>query len=151
MLRKQLNDALKRAMKDGDQMCVATVRLMLAALKDRDIEARGKGNTDGISDDDILAMMMTMVRQRRESIELYQRGGRVELAEQEAEEIAIIERFLPRQLSEEETRAAVDETIAEIEASGLKDMGRTMAALKERFAGQMDMSRASAVVKEILS
>ncbi len=150
MLRKQLNDALKAAMLGKDTRTVSTVRLILAALKDRDIAARPRGVADGISEDEILSMLQSMIKQRRESIALYEQGGRLELAQQEAEEIAIIERFLPVQFSPEETLAAVKETIAEIGAQSLKDMGRTMAALKERYAGRMDFTKASAVVKQQL-
>jgi uncharacterized protein YqeY len=150
MLRQRFNDALKAAMLGRDKRTVSTVRLILAALKDRDIAARGRGLTEGISDDEILHMLQSMMKQRRESIALYEQGGRLELAEQEAEEIAIIERFLPVRLSEEEVEEAVRTTIGEIGALGLRDMGRTMAALKERFAGRMDFTAASAIVKRQL-
>jgi uncharacterized protein YqeY len=133
-----------------DSRTVSTVRLILAALKDRDIAARGRGVPDGIGDDEIMQMLGSMIKQRRESIAMYEQGGRLELAQQEADEIAIIERFLPRQLSEDEMVEAVKAVIAEIGAGGLKDMGRTMAALKERYAGQMDFTRASACVKQQL-
>ncbi len=151
MLRSRLNDALKEAMKAKDERTVSTLRLILAALKDRDIAARAKNNTEGIGDDEILAMLQSMIKQRRESIDMYEKGGRLELAEREREEIEIIQRFLPRQLSEEEMRNAIHEVIAEIGATGLKDMGRTMKALKERYAGQMDFSVASGIVKAELS
>lgn len=147
MLRKDLNDALKDAMKARDATTVSTVRLILAALKDRDIAARGDGTPDGIGDDEILEMLQKMIRQRRDSIALYEQGGRLELAEKERDEIAVIERFLPRQMDEASTQAAVDAVIDEIGAGGLKDMGRIMAALKARFAGRMDFSRASAMVR----
>lgn len=150
MLRQRLNDALKEAMLARESRTVSTVRLILAALKDRDIAARGRGVTDGISDDEILQMLQSMMKQRRESISLYEQGGRLELAQQEADEIGIIERFLPRQLSEAETAEAVRTLIAELGASGLKDMGRVMAALRERYAGQMEFAKASAVVKQQL-
>ena len=147
MLRQRLSEALKAAMKGQDRRAVSTLRLILAALKDRDIAARGKGVEDGISDDDILAMLQTMVKQRRESIEHYEQGGRLELAEQEREEIRIIEDFLPHQMTEEEIAAAVASVIEETAAAGLKDMGKAMAALKARYAGQMDFGKASAVAK----
>ena len=150
MLRQRLSDALKTAMLGKDARTVSTVRLILAALKDRDIAARPRGVTAGIGEDEILQMLQSMVKQRRESIALYEQGGRLELAQQEAEEIVVIERFLPAQLSEAETAAAVGDIIAEIGAAGLKDMGRTMAALKDRFAGRMDFTKASAVVKQQL-
>lgn len=147
MLRQQLSDALKTAMLSKDARTVSTVRLILAALKDRDIAARPRGLADGIPEEEILQMLQSMTKQRRESIALYEQGGRLELAQQEAEEIAIIEKFLPAQMSEEEVAAAAAAVISEIGAAGLKDMGRTMAALKERFAGQMDFTKASATVK----
>ena len=151
MLRRNFSDALKSAMLGKDQRTVSTVRLILAALKDRDIAARTRGVTDGIGDDEILQMLQSMVKQRRESITLYEQGGRLELAQAEAEEIAIIERFLPQQFSEAELTEAVKAVIAEIDAKGLKDMGRTMAVLKERYAGRMDFTKASAFVKTSLS
>lgn len=150
MLRARLNDALKAAMLAKDARTVSTVRLILAALKDRDIAGRTKGRTDGISDDEILQMLQSMMKQRRESIALYEQGGRLELAQQEAEEIEIIERFLPKQLTDEELAQSVADTIAELGAGGLKDMGRVMATLRERFAGRMDFAKASAVAKRQL-
>lgn len=150
MLRPQLNDALKAAMLAKDSRTVSTVRLILAALKDRDIAARTRGVTEGIGDDEIRQMLQSMIKQRRESISLYEQGGRLELAQQEADEIVIIERFLPRQLSEAEIDAAVRAVIAEVNAGGIKDMGRVMAALKERHAGQMDFTKASAIAKSAL-
>ncbi|CAA7618316.1 GatB/YqeY domain-containing protein [Magnetospirillum sp. UT-4] len=150
MLRQQLNDALKTAMLAKDTRAVSTVRLILAALKDRDIAARGRGVTDGIGEDEILSMLQSMIKQRRESISLYEQGGRLELAQQEADEITIIERFLPKQMSEAETDQAVRDVIAEIGAGGIKDMGRVMAALKERFAGSMDFTKASGMAKKAL-
>ena len=150
MLRSELSDALKIGMKAKAVRTVATVRLILAALKDRDIAARGKGNLDGISDDGIRLMLQYMIKQRRESIALYEKGGRLELAEQEAEEIRIIQRFLPAPLSDAEMAAAISGVIAEAEAKSLKDMGRVMATLKECYAGRMDFAKASAAVKEQL-
>jgi uncharacterized protein YqeY len=151
MLRARFNDELKAAMKAKDPRAVSTVRLILAALKDRDIAARSRGITEGIGDDEIGDLLQKMIRQRRESIELYQQGKREDLAQQEREEIAIIERFLPQQMSESEMAAAVSALIAELGAGSIKDMGRVMAALKQRHAGQMDFSKASALVKERLS
>jgi len=150
MLRDQLRESLKQAMKAKDQRAVSTLRLILAALKDRDIAARGRGITDGVGEPEIIEMMQKMVRQRHESIELYERGGRPELARQEAEEIAIIEGYLPRQLDEAEAGQAVDAVVAELGATTLKDMGRVMAALKERFGGRMDFAKAGARVKQKL-
>ncbi len=151
MLRTRLSDSLKVAMKARDERSVSALRLILAGLKDRDIAARTKGAGDGIPDDEILQMMQNMVRQRRDSIALYEQGGRPELAEKEASEIAIIESFLPRQLSESELGEAVAALIAELGAASIKDMGRVMAALKERFAGRLDFAKAGAVVKSKLS
>jgi uncharacterized protein YqeY len=150
MLRSQLNDSLKRAMLAKDTRSVSTLRLILAALKDRDIAARPKGITDGIGEDEIRQMLQSMIKQRRESITLYQQGNRPELAQQEAEEIVIIERFLPRQMDEAAIQAAVTAAIAETGAGGLKDMGKVMAVLKERHAGEMDFTKASAATKAAL-
>jgi uncharacterized protein YqeY len=150
MLRERLREALKQAMKAKNQRAVSTLRLILAALKDRDIAARGRGVMDGIGEPEVIEMMQKMVRQRHESIELYQRGGRPELAQQEADEIAIIEGYLPKQLDEAEAIQAVDAVVAELGATNLKDMGRVMAALKERFGGRMDFAKAGARVKQKL-
>ena len=150
MLRQRFTDSLKEAMKEKDALAVSTVRLIMAKLKEQDIEARGKGKTAGIADAEIQQMLQGMIKQRRESITLYEQGGRPELAEKERGEIAIIERFLPKQLSDAELEAAAKETIAAVGAQGMKDMGRTMAALRERYAGQMDSAKASQVVKRLL-
>jgi uncharacterized protein len=150
MLRARFNDELKAAMKAKDPRAVSTVRLILAALKDRDIAARSRGNTEGIGDDEIGDLLQKMIRQRRESIELYQQGKREDLAQQEREEIAIIERFLPQQMSESETAAAVSALIAELGAGSIKDMGRVMAALKERYSGRMDFAKVGQQVKQKL-
>jgi uncharacterized protein len=150
MLRERFTEALKQAMKDKDALAVSTVRLVLAKLKEQDIEARGKGNAGGIGDTEIQQMLQSMIKQRRESIGLYEQGGRPELADKERGEIAIIERFLPKQLTEAELEAAVKETIAAVGAASIKDMGRTMAALRERYAGQIDNAKASQVVKRLL-
>ena len=151
MLRQQLNDALKTAMLAKDARTVSTVRLILAALKDRDIAARPKGVTDGIGDEEILGLLQSMIKQRRESISLYEQGGRPELAQQEQDEINIIERFLPVQMSDEEATDAVAELVIELGAASVKDMGRVMAVLKERFNGRMDFTKASALVKAKLT
>ena len=150
MLRTRLNDALKSAMKAKDGLAVSTLRLTLAALKDRDIAARTKGDTNGIGEDEILGLLGTMIKQRREAIAHYEQGGRPELAKREAEEIDVIEGFLPKQLSEEEIQSVVKEMIAEVGAGGLKEMGRVMAALRERYSGRMDFAKASAIVKRQL-
>lgn len=151
MLRERLNDALKVAMKAKERRKVSTLRLILAALKDREIAVRSGGKDDGVGDDEILQLLAKMIRQRRESIRLYEEGGRVDLAESEAEEIGIIEEFMPRQLDAAETEAAVRQAIEEVGATGLKDMGRTMTALKARYAGQMEFAKASAIVKKELA
>ncbi|MGE4219141.1 MAG: GatB/YqeY domain-containing protein [Alphaproteobacteria bacterium] len=151
MLRDRFTNDLKAAILGKDACATSTLRLILAALKDRDIAARGKGQPEGIGEDEIVAMLQTMIKQRRESIDLYERGGRLELAQQEADEIALIERFLPAQLSAEEIGAAVRKVVAELGATSLKDMGKIMAELRSRYAGRMDFSKASALVKQQLS
>lgn len=151
MLRQQFSEALKTAMLARDNRTVSTMRLIIAALKDRDIAARSRGVSDGIGDDEILQMMQQMVKQRRESITLYEQGARLDLAQQEMEEIEIISRFMPKQMSDDEMGEAVGKILAEIGASSLKDMGRAMAVLKERFAGSMDFTKASLMVKSKLA
>ena len=151
MLRARLNDDLKDALKAKDQLAVATLRLILAALKDRDIAARGKGNSDGVKDDEIIQLLQKMVRQRRDSIEAYQNGGRQDLAEREAAEIEVIKRFLPEELDEAEVQSAVEQTIAELQADSVKDMGKVIGTLKERYAGRMDFGKASQLVKQRLA
>ena len=151
MLRARLNDDLKHALKAKDQLAVATLRLILAALKDRDIAARSKGNSDGVADDAILELLQKMVRQRRESIEAYQNGGRQDLAEREAAEIEVIKRFLPKELDEAEVQSAIEQTITELKASSIKDMGKVIGTLKERYAGRMDFGKASQMVKQRLA
>ena len=150
MLRARLNDALKVAMKNRDTLKTNTVRLIVAALKDRDIAMRGKGKTDKISEDEILSMLQSMIKQRTESIKLYEQGGRAELAEQEQAEIGIIQGFLPEPLSDDESASAIKEAISEVGATSLKEMGKVMAILKEHHAGRMDFGKASAVIKEQL-
>ena len=149
-MRDRITDAMKQALKAKDQAALGTMRLMMAALKDRDIAARGNGNQDGISDDEILSMLQTMIKQRNESAKMYRDGDRMELAQAEEAEIAIIQSFLPAQLDEEAMDAAIKATIAEIGASSVKDMGQVMASLKNNFAGQMDFSAVSQMVKSIL-
>ena len=151
MFRNRLNEALKDAMKAKDKRATSTLRLILAALKDRDIAARGRGKSDGIEEDEILDLLQKMVRQRHDSIEMYQKGNRQDLVEKEQDEIVIIEGFLPKQLTEEEMKAAVEEVIDELEASTIKDMGRVMGELKTRFPGRMDFGKASGLVKARLS
>ena len=149
-MRDLFTDALKTAMKSQDKRQISTLRLILAAIKDRDIASRSDGR-DGVSDGEILEILARMIKQRRESVITYEEAGRLELAEQEQEEIDIITKFLPKQLGDAEIEAAVSETLADIGAGGLKDMGRAMGALKEKYAGQMDFSKASALVKSKLS
>ena len=149
MLRKRLMESLTAAMKAKDQS-VSTLRLILAAVKDRDVDARGKGNKDGITDDEFLSLLQSMIKQRQESIQLYKQGNRQDLVDKETQEIAIIQTFLPQQMSEAEMAAAIGAVIAELDSKILKDMGRTMAALKERHAGKMDFAKASAMVKQKL-
>jgi uncharacterized protein YqeY len=151
MLRNKVSQTLKDAMRAKNQPKVSTLRLIAAAIKDRDIAARSDGITDGISDDDIIVLLQKMIKQRHESIRLYEEGGRLELAQQEQDEITIIEDFLPKQLDETEISEAVDAVIAEISASGMKDMGPLMATLRERYAGVMDFGKASAVAKSRLN
>ena len=150
MLRVDVSDALKVAQKAKDTVAVSTYRLILAAIKDRDIAARSDGNLDGIGDDDILALLQSMIKQRHESITAYDKGGRQGLAEREATEIGVIEGFLPEQLDNGEIARAVAEVIAETGAASLKEMGQVMTTLKERYRGRMDFSKASAKVKERL-
>ena len=150
-LRQKLNDAMKDAMKAKDAKRLATVRLMLAALKDKDIAARSEDNRDLIPDDDILTLLAKMVKQREESAAVYVQGGRPELAQNEQDEIAIIRSFMPKQMDEAEAKTAIAGVIAEVGATSIKDMGKVMAALKERFSGQMDFGKASAAIKEALT
>ena len=147
MLRQQLNGMLKDAMRAKEERKVSTIRLINAALKDRDIQARSKGNSDGIGEDEILGLLQSMVKQRRDSIEAYTKGVRPDLAQQEAEEIAYIEHFLPKQLSDDETDAAITAAISKCGADCIKDMGKVMAALKANYAGRMDFSKVSGKVK----
>ena len=150
MLREQFGETLKQAMRDRDALAVSTVRLIMARLKERDIEARPKGNADGIADPEIQSMLHQMIKQRRESIELYEKGNRPELAEKERGEIAIIERFLPKALSDAEAEAAIKGVIAATGATSVKDMGKVMAALKEKYAGSLDPAKASQTVRKLL-
>jgi hypothetical protein len=150
MLRERFTEAMKDAMRAKDAPTLSAIRLILARLKERDIEVRPKGNAEGISDADIQQMMQGMIKQRRESIELYEKGKRIDLADKERAEIAVIETFLPQQMSESQQEAAIKEIIAAIGAAGIKDMGRTMAALKEKYSGQLDAAKASQAVKRLL-
>lgn len=151
MLRLAFVDRLKEAMKARDARTISTVRLILAALKDRDIAARGRGNTEGLSETEIHRMLQGMVKQRRESIALYEKGNRIDLAQQEREEIAVIESFLPRQLDESEIEAAAKAAITVTGATSIKDVGKVMAALRERHGGVIELGRAGAIVRHLLS
>lgn len=147
-MRAQFTDMLKTAMKAGDRRRVDTLRMIQAALKDRDIEARGQGKT--VSDDEILALLQKMVKSRQESMEIYDKNGRPELAQQEREEIAIISEFLPKQLDEAAVEAAIRDAIAQTGAASMKDMGKVVGALKAKYTGQMDFAKASTQVKKQL-
>jgi hypothetical protein len=154
-MRERIQKAMKDAMKSGDKRRLSTLRLVTAAIKDRDIAARvdDKGQTTGkdrVEDGDILALLQKMIKQRRESVEIYTQNGRQELADQESTEIAIIEEFLPQQMSEDDIRVAAKAVVDELGATGLKDMGRVMSALKVKYTGQMDFAKASAMVKDAL-
>ena len=151
MLRTLIADALKKSMIEKDTKSTATLRLILAALKDRDIAARSKEKKETISDDEILGLLQSMIKQRRESILLYEQGGRMELAQQEAEEISVIEEFLPIQMGDEEMTTIIDTILTETDATNLKDMGRVMSTLKKNYTGKMDFSKASALVKKRLA
>jgi uncharacterized protein YqeY len=149
VMRATLAEALKTALKAGDKRRTSTLRLIQAAIQDRDIAQRGAGK-DAVTDDEILQILTKMVKQRQESAKAFEDGNRLELAAQERDESAIISEFLPRQMSEDEVREAAKAAIAEIGAEGLRDMGRAMAVLKERYPGQMDFGKASAIIKALL-
>lgn len=151
MLRTQISDAMKDALRAKDERTLGTTRLILSRMKDLDIAARGKGKTDGIADEEILGMLQGMIKQRRESIALYEKGNRVDLVKAESEEIAVIERFMPKQMDAVAMGAAIDAAIAATGATGIKDMGKVMAELKKAYAGQMDFSSAGAAVKRCLA
>lgn len=150
-LRARFNEELKAAMLGKNQMAVSTIRLIMAALKERDIAARPQGVADGIPDDQILSMLQGMIKQRRESIEMFEKGNRAELAEQEKGEIAVIETFLPKQMSEDESQAALEALMAELSVNSIKDLGKVMAEAKKRWPGQMDFSKASAFARTKLA
>jgi uncharacterized protein YqeY len=148
-MRERFTAMMKESMKAGDKRRLATVRMIQAALKDRDIEARGAGKT--VSDDDILALLQKMVKSRQESLGIYEKAGREDLASQEREEIAIITEFLPQQLSDADAAAAIEAAIAETGATSMKDMGKVVASLKAKYTGQMDFAKASTLVKGALN
>ena len=150
MLREKFNEALKDAMRAKDARKVGTLRLINSALKDKDIEARGLGKAP-LNDEEVLALLQKMIKQRNDSIEAYEKAGRSDLVAQEQEEKAIIEAYLPQQMDLEEVKAAVTAVIASTGAASVKDMGKVMGELKAKFAGKMDFSKANGVVKELLS
>ncbi|MBL8906403.1 MAG: GatB/YqeY domain-containing protein [Rhizobiales bacterium] len=149
-LRAKISDELKAAMKVGDKLKVSTLRLIGAAIKDRDIQNRTAGPDSGVNDAQIVEVLAKMVKQRQESVAIYQQGGRPELAKQESDEIDIIQSFMPKQLSETEVKSAIAAIIQETGAQSVKDMGKVMAALKAKYAGQMDMAKAGSAVKNQL-
>ena len=151
MLRDNLNDALKVALKAQDKASLGTIRLILASIKDQDISVRGDGNSDGVSDAQILSLLQTMMKQRNESIRLYEDGGRHDLADQEKNEITVIQRFMPQQLDYEEVESAIKDAIHKIGAKSIKDMGKVMGVLKAKYTGQLDFGKVGGMVKAQLS
>lgn len=151
MLRDDVSESLKTAMKAKDQAATSTLRMIMAAIKDRDIAARGQGNAGPVGDAEVVKVLQSMVKQRQESVELYKKGARQDLVDKETQEIAIIQRFLPEQMTAAEMEKAVAEAARELSATSLKDMGRTMALLRERHGGRMDFAQAGAQLKKLLS
>jgi uncharacterized protein len=149
VLREKINESLKEAMKARDERRVSTLRMMNSGIKNADIEARGQGKQ--MSDDDLLGLFQKMIKQRQESVELYDKGGRPELAQQEREEIDLIRGFLPQQIAETEMQAAIADVIRQEGATSVKDMGRVMTALRTAYAGRMDFGKASGMVKSLLA
>ncbi|UYO40984.1 GatB/YqeY domain-containing protein [Rhodopseudomonas palustris] len=150
MLRDDINTAVKEAMKAKDERKLSTLRMVNSTIKNADIEARGQGKPP-LSDGDLLSLLQKMIKQRQESVELYDKGGRAELADQERAEIAVIQAYLPQQMSDDEVKAAIAATISETGAAGIKDMGKVIGALKAKYAGQMDFGKASGMVKAALT
>ena len=150
-LRSRINTAMKQAMKDKSAERLSTIRLINAAIKDRDIAARTEGKENGVGDDEVLAILAKMTKQRQESAKTYEEAGRLDLSERELAEIKVIEEFLPRQLIDSEIQSAVSEAISEVGASSIRDMGKVMGALKGKYAGQMDFGAVGALVKNKLS
>ena len=150
-MRDKLDKSLKDAMRARDAQKISTIRLINAAIKDRDIAIRSEDNLEGVSDEEILSILSKMIKQRKDSAKQYEEGGRLELAQQEFEEIEIIENFLPRQLDLNETEQIVKKIILEINANSLRDMGKVMSLLKENYSGKMDFGKAGVVAKELLS
>lgn len=149
--RTEFNNVLKEAMKARDEITTATVRLMIAALKERDINARGSGRAEGINDSEIMSMLQGMIKQRQESAETYAGANRPELADRENKEIEVIKRFLPKQMGDDEVKKVIDGLINDMNIRDVREMGKLMAELKNRYAGQMDMGKASGMVKERLA
>ena len=149
MLRDDINNAVKEAMKAKEERKLSTLRMVNSTIKNADIEARGQGKPP-LSDEALLSVLQKMIKQRQEAVELYDKGGRAELAAQERDEIAVISAYLPRQMSEDDVKAAISAVIAETGAAGIKDMGKVIGVLKTKFAGQMDFGKASGLVKELL-
>ena len=150
MLRDDINNDLKQAMKAKDGRRVSTLRLVNSALKYADIEAGGRG-APALGDDELRSLLQKMIKQRQDAIELYEKGGRAELVSREREEIAIIQAYLPQQMSEDEVKAAITQALQDVGAAGIKDMGKVIAALKGKYAGRMDFAKASALVKTTLT
>ena len=150
MLRENINNAVKDAMRAKDERKLSTLRMMNSSIKNADIEARGQGKPP-LADGDLLGLFQKMIKQRQESVELYDKGGRAELADQERAEIAVIQNYLPQQMSDADVDAAIAAMIAETNAAGIKDMGKVIAALKAKYAGQMDFGKASGLVKAALT
>jgi uncharacterized protein YqeY len=151
MIREKISQALKDAMKARDEAKTTTLRMVNAAIKQKDIDVARPRGDQHIHDDEVLNLLQSLIKSRLESIELYKQGGRQDLVDKEAAEIAVIKHFLPKQMSEEETRAAIRELVASLGATSVKDMGKVMAALKSKYAGQLDMTKASAAVKDVLT
>ncbi|MFY9319090.1 GatB/YqeY domain-containing protein [Lentibacter algarum] len=150
-MRDEINAALKQAMKDKNSNRLSTLRLISAAIKDRDIAARSDGNDARVSDEDVLAILVKMVKQRQESARVYEEGNRLDLSERELSEIVIIEEFLPRQLSAEKTEAVIAQAISDTGAESIRDMGKVMGILKSKYTGQIDFGAAGALVKAALT
>ncbi|MGZ9096968.1 MAG: GatB/YqeY domain-containing protein [Micavibrio sp.] len=146
--RTEFMDAMKNAMKARDELTTNTVRMIIAKLKERDIESRGTGGPEKVSDTEIMSMMQGMIKQRQESLTIYKNAGRDQLAEREAAEIKVIEGFLPQQMGDDEIKKIVDGLMVELNATDVRDMGKLMAEMKKRYAGQLDMAKASAMVKQ---
>lgn len=150
MLREEINKQMKEAMLNKDTERLAAIRLILAAIKDKDISVRTETSREGITDEQILSLFGSMIKQRKDSIEMYKKGGREDLVKKEQSEIDVIYSFMPKQLSEDEVSAAIKSAIQETGASGIKDMGKVMSVLKQKYAGQIDFTKASSTVKSLL-